>query len=110
MAAPLIPADLIPAELLDLGFDTLFATAEAGTVIGMRLLGLAGLWPVDRDETLRMLAEKPAALQDALLAGASALWNGAPPGRIVAAGLAPLARAVRANRRRLAGASQGGKG
>lgn len=75
--------------------------AETSMVMGMRMLGMAGLWPVQPDESLRMVAEKAPAFSDAALAGAAAAWAGKRPDQIAAATLAPLTRKARANRRRL---------
>ena len=76
--------------------------AEASMVVGMRMLGMAGLWQVRPEESLRMVAEKVPAFSDAALAGAAAAWRGKRPDQIAAAAMAPLTRKARANRRRLA--------
>jgi hypothetical protein len=89
------------ADMARLGMQAWGLWAETSMVVGMRLMGMAGLWTVRPDESLKMVAEKAPAFSDAVLAGASAAWAGKRPDQIAAATLAPLARKARANRRRL---------
>jgi hypothetical protein len=89
------------ADLALLGMQAWGLWAETSMVIGMRMMGMAGLWAVRPDEGLKMVTEKAPAFSDAALAGASAAWAGKRPDQIAAATLAPLARKARANRRRL---------
>ena len=75
--------------------------AESQLVIGLRLAGLAGLWPMGQAETGRMLAEKIAAGQQA---GAAALRAGLAGGslpEIALAAMKPVGRRTRANALRL---------
>lgn len=84
-----------------LGLQTAWLTAEAQTVIALRLAGFHGLWPMGPHEATRMVAEKwPAFIQSAGAAGAAAL-AGHSPDRIAAEALAPIRRKTRANSRRL---------
>jgi hypothetical protein len=96
-----------PADLALLGFGLSTLWAEAAMVMGMRMMGMAGLWSVRPDEAARMVAEKAPAFQTAAVAGASAAWAGKRPDQIAAAVMAPLTRTARANRRRLAKAGPG---
>jgi hypothetical protein len=97
------------ADLANLSARAWGLWAETSMVVGMRMLGMAGLWAVRPDENLRMLAEKGPAFSDAALAGVAAAWAGKRPDQIAAATLAPLARKARANRRRLGKAGPGPK-
>lgn len=76
--------------------------AEASMVVSMRMMGMAGLWATSPSETLRMVTEKPAALGQSMIAGATAAGAGKRPDQIASAALRPLTRKTRANRRRLA--------
>jgi hypothetical protein len=102
-----------PVDLMVLGARAWRLWAETSMVIGMRMMGMAGVWAVRPDEALRMMVEKPPAFSDAALAGASAVWAGKRPDQIATATLAPLTRKARANRRRLTragpGAPKGGR-
>lgn len=75
---------------------------EANAVIGYRLLGMAGLWPVAPSETMRMTLEKAPAFAAAQMAAWQAVLSGSSPDRVMAAWLRPIGRRTRANQRRLA--------
>jgi len=90
------------APTLSLWFQMAHLTAEAQMVIGMRMLGMAGMWPVTKAENNRMFSEKNDALREALAAQAAAMMIGATPLAIATAGLKPYRRRTRANARRLA--------
>lgn len=75
--------------------------AEAQMVVAMRLAGMAGLWPVDRDETHRMIAEKGPALMGAASDAQTAALAGQRLDEILLAAITPLTGAARANRLRL---------
>jgi hypothetical protein len=96
-----------PADFATLGLTISALWTEAAMVMGMRFMGMAGMWAVRPDETARMVAEKGPAFSDAALAGMSAAWAGKRPDQVAAAAMAPLTRAARANRRRLAKAGPG---
>lgn len=76
---------------------------EAQSVINMRMLGMAGLWPVGKAENQKMLSEKPVAFAKASQAAAKMAASGGRPDEILAAAIAPLTRTARANRKRLTG-------
>lgn len=74
---------------------------EAQAVIGMRLLGMSGAFPVDKSENRKMLAEKPPAFARAATAAAKKAVAGGSPEQILTAAVKPLTRTARANRKRL---------
>jgi len=76
--------------------------AEAQTVIGYRLMGMAGFWSVTPSENSRMVAEKIPAFAASMRGGAMAAMSGKPPAQIIDAAVRPLGRKTRANSRRLA--------
>ena len=81
--------------------------AEAQVVIGLRVSGMAGFWPMGQAETDRMVAEKMQAGVDA--AGAvmrSAIAGGNLPDMAMAA-LQPVGRKTKANVRRLSRKARG---
>ncbi|RVW00036.1 antifreeze protein [Mesobaculum littorinae] len=76
--------------------------AEAQMVVGLRCLGLAGVWAVAPGETQRMVSEKaPVFAQAGQDAWAKAL-SGARPDEVMAAWLRPISRKTHANSVRLA--------
>lgn len=84
-----------------LGWQTSVMLAEAQAVIAMRMMGLAGFWAVHPSESLRMIAEKPAAYARAAEAAGRAAFAGKAPHEIAGAALRPVRRKTRANSRRL---------
>ncbi len=48
-----------PFDLLHLGFETARLGMEAQSVIGLRTLGMAGLWNMPSDENHRMVGLDP---------------------------------------------------
>lgn len=75
---------------------------EAQAVVGMRLLGMAGAWPVARTENRKMLSEKPPAFAKAAIAAARKAASGGSSDQILTAAVRPLTQTARANRKRLA--------
>ena len=75
--------------------------AEAHGVIGLRLLGMAGLWPVDKSEGAQMLGEKGPAWFASVLAGQQAMLRLADPAEVSLAMVRPLRRETSANLERL---------
>lgn len=88
-------------DLWRLQLATARMMAEAQTVIGMRLLGMAGVLPAADNETVRMVTEKQAAFADAGVAAVGTLMRGGTPIRAMEAALQPIGRTTRANSRRL---------
>jgi hypothetical protein len=74
---------------------------EAQAVVGMRLLGMSGAWPVGKNENAKMLAEKPPAFAKAATAAAKKAVSGGRPDQVLTAAVKPLTKTARANRKRL---------
>jgi hypothetical protein len=91
-----------PAELIRLQLRTGFMLAEAQMVIGMRMMGMMGLWRVLPSENARMSSEKVSAFGASAVAGSQAMLAGKSPARIAEAALKPVARATKSNVKRLA--------
>jgi hypothetical protein len=91
-----------PLQLMHLSIRTTMMLAEAQMVIGMRMLGMLGLWRVRPSETTRMSSEKIAAMGEAALASSRAMLAGKPPALIADAALKPIRRKTASNARRLA--------
>lgn len=92
---------ITPADWWRLSWRMAAMTAEAQTVIALRLLGFAGMWHSPPFEAQRMVAEKAQAAREAGLAGTVSLMRGEGPARATLAALAPVGRRTRANARRL---------
>ncbi|WP_333815093.1 antifreeze protein [Tabrizicola sp.] len=93
---------MTPAQLIGLSLKTGTMLAEAQMVIGMRMLGLMGLWRVAPSENARMSSEKLAALSQSAIATSQAVLTGKPPALIAEAALKPIRRRTRSNVKRLA--------
>ena len=74
---------------------------ETQIVMSLRILAMAGALPARPGENNRMVAEKGPAMAKAFHAGTQAAMSGKTPDQIMNASLAPLARKVRQNRKRL---------
>jgi len=74
---------------------------EAQQVIALHLAGIAGIWPISRAETKRMVDEKTAAKTESAQAVLTASPAGKSPGDVAMAAIRPLRRRTRANARRL---------
>ena len=88
-------------DMMELGWAWSRLMAETQTVMTLRLMGMAGVWPVAPGENNRMIFEKAPAFARAQLAMTRAALSGARPDQIIAAGLKPLGRKTGANSRRL---------
>lgn len=75
--------------------------AEAQIVIGLRMLGAMGAWSMPPGESVRMVAEKSAAMREAACAATNAAVRGKGPAAIAKAAVAPVRRRTRSNVRRL---------
>ena len=82
------------SQLASLAFETQI-------VMSLRILAMAGALPARPGENNRMVAEKGPAMVKAFTAGTQAMMLGKRPDQIMDASLAPLARKVRQNRKRL---------
>jgi hypothetical protein len=76
-------------------------TIEALGVIQMRLMGMAGLWPVSPNENAQMVTEKLEAIFRSTADAGQATLRGGSPDEIAAAAIAPMRNATRANSERL---------
>ncbi|MEM7488980.1 MAG: antifreeze protein [Pseudomonadota bacterium] len=88
-------------ELMKLQWRTAEMMMQAQTVIGLRLLGMAGVLPSRSDEILRMVTEKQAAFAQSGLAAMGAVLSGKTPAQAYGLALTPIGRRTRANSRRL---------
>ncbi|WP_299651654.1 antifreeze protein [uncultured Jannaschia sp.] len=88
-------------ELLRLQMRTAQMMMEAQTVIGLRMLGMAGVMSAAPDENTRMVTEKQTAFAQSGLAAVGALMAGKTPAQAYGMALTPIGRATRANSRRL---------
>lgn len=93
---------MTPTQMLSLTFRTGMMLMEAQMVIGMRMMGMMGLWRILPAETARMGLEKVAAVGEAAAAVSKAALTGKPPAFIAEVALKPIARRIRSNVKRLA--------
>ena len=98
---------MTPAQLISLSLKTGFMLAEAQLVIGMRMMGMQGLWRVTPSENARMSSEKIAAAGQSAIAASTAIMTGKPPAFIAEAALKPIARRTKQNVKRLAARGPG---
>lgn len=96
-----MPKPATPANFLGNSIEMSLMMIEAHSVITMRLMGIAGLWPVTPRENSRMVTEKLVALLKSATDTQKVAMNGGSPEAIAAAAIAPLRKATRANSRRL---------
>ncbi|MBD3665914.1 antifreeze protein [Sulfitobacter aestuariivivens] len=92
---------MTPFHLFALQTTLTTLMVEAQTVIALRLMGLSGVVPARRGENARMVTEKWPAMMHAGIAANQAMLAGKSPDQVMEAGLRPLSRKVRANRKRL---------
>lgn len=90
-----------PFEMWRAGAEMTRMALEAQTVIGLRLLGMAGLWSVAPSENGRMVSEKAAAFAKAGAAMGRAAGAGKSAEAIVRAGVKPIGRVTSRNVKRL---------
>lgn len=98
---------MTPAQMISLSVKTGFMLAEAQLVIGMRVLGMMGMWRVHPSENTRMSSEKVSALGQSAIAASTAMLTGKPPALIAEAALRPIARRTKSNVKRLAARGPG---
>lgn len=98
---------MTPAQMISLSMKTGTMLMEAQMVIGMRMLGMAGLWRVHPSEQARMSSEKVSAVSASAIATSQAILTGKSPALIAEAALKPIARRTRSNVKRLAGRGPG---
>ena len=98
---------MTPAQMISLSMRTGMMLMEAQMVIGMRMMGMAGLWRVPPSETAKMSSEKVAAVSASAMATSKAILTGKSPAFIAEAALKPIARRTRSNAKRLASRGPG---
>lgn len=82
------------AELSALAFET-------HAVVTMRMMGMAGVWPVEKSENDRMVSEKHPAFAKAASAATKVAMQGGRMDEVVSAATKSLTTKARANRKRL---------
>lgn len=82
------------AELGALAFET-------HAVVTMRMMGMAGIWPVEKSENDRMMSEKQPAFAKAATAATKMAMQGGRMDEIVSAATKSLTTKARSNRKRL---------
>jgi hypothetical protein len=90
-----------PVQLMQLSIQTSIMLAEAQMVIGMRMMGMMGMWRVLPSENARMSSEKLTAMGQSAMASSLAAMAGKPPVQIAEAALKPIRRHTSANVKRL---------
>lgn len=90
------------AEMLSLQVSLAMMTAEAASVVAMRMMGFAGVWSIPPSEAWQMVDEKGRALTRAQGGVAEAMLRGKTPAAIASAAVEPFRDATRSNSRRLA--------
>ncbi len=75
--------------------------AESQTVIGVRLAGMAGFWPMGQAESSRMVSEKMEAAAQSHHAAVQAAMAGCSLPEIARAAMKPVGKRTKANLRRL---------
>lgn len=93
---------MTPTQMIDLSMKTGMMLMEAQMVIGMRMMGMAGLWRVHPSENARMSSEKVTAMNKVAIATSHAFMTGKSPALIAEAALKPVARTTKSNVKRLA--------
>ena len=78
------------AELSALAFET-------HAVVAMRMMGMAGIWPVEKSENDRMVSEKQPAFAKAATAAAKVVIKGGRMDEVVSAATRSLTTKARAN-------------
>ena len=91
-----------PIQMMSLSIRTATMLAEAQMVIGMRMLGMAGMWRVTPSENARMVQEKLEAVQQSAISATRAAMQGKSPAVIADHALKPISRRTSANAKRLA--------
>ncbi len=93
---------MTPAQVIALSLRNSQMMSEAGMIVGMRMLGMAGMWRVSPAENARMVEEKVAAVTEGAMAASRAMLRGAEPVAVADAALRPVRRTTAANVKRLA--------
>ena len=92
---------MFPFDFLAPALEAVQIMVESQMVIGMRLAGMAGLWPMAKSETDRMLAEKLSAGMDSAHAALRSGMAGGNISEMAMAAMQPVRAKTRANAKRL---------
>lgn len=98
---------MTPAQMISLSLKTGMMLMDAQMVIGMRMMGMAGLWRVHPSETARMSSEKVSAAAQSAVAASTAMLTGKSAAQVAEAALKPIARRTKSNVKRLAARGPG---
>lgn len=90
-----------PFDLWRAGIEVGTLAFEAQAVVTMRMMGMAGIWPVAKSENRRMLSEKPPAFIKAAAAATNKAAKGGRIDEVVSVAAKSLSTKARANRKRL---------
>lgn len=90
-----------PQQMLKLMTQTGQLLAEAQMVIALRMMGMAGFWPVSAHENTRMVTEKTAAVLASSRAMSRAVAAGKMPAEVALAALKPVRARTKRNIARL---------
>lgn len=93
---------MTPAQMMALSLRNSRMMSEAGMIVSMRMLGMAGMWRVNPAENARMVEEKLAAMTDGAMAASRAMLRGAKPMAVADAAMRPVRKTTAANVKRLA--------
>lgn len=92
---------MTPFDFMAPAFEASQIIAESQMVIGMRLAGMVGLWPMAKSETDRMVAEKLSAGMDSAHAALRTGMAGGNLSEMAMAAMQPVRAKTRANAKRL---------
>lgn len=98
---------MTPTQMIALSMKTGMMLMQAQMVIGMRMMGMAGVWRVLPSENARMSSEKVSAVSASAVATSKAILAGKSPSFIAEAALKPIARRTKSNVKRLAARGPG---
>lgn len=98
---------MTPAQMISLSLKTGMMLMDAQMVIGMRMMGMAGLWRVHPSENARMSSEKVSAIGQSAVAASTAMLTGKSAAQVAEAALKPIARRTKSNVKRLAARGPG---
>ena len=90
-----------PIELWQMSLQLWHLTVETQMVVGMRVMGMAGVWSVTPYENRRMVGEKIPAFSNAAIAAGRSAMRGERPDQILSAAIRPIRGQTYANSRRL---------
>jgi hypothetical protein len=90
-----------PFNLMRPAMEATSIMAESNVVIGLRVAGMAGFWPMGQAETTRMVSEKMAAGVDSAHAMLKSGMAGGSLSDMAMAAMKPVRQKTKSNARRL---------